>query len=88
MNILKYYKYQFLYLLSHKNLEVADSELHIVIKYSHFRSVTLFGVELPHPPQINIQLRNLHLLIQNFTILQLRHTSFITKSFKEIHNGR
>ena len=37
---------------------------------------------------MNIQLRKLHLLIQHFTILQLRHASFITQSLKEIHSGR
>ena len=57
-------------------------------KYSRFRYITLFGVELPHPLQINIQLRKLHLLIQHFMILQLRHTTFITQSLKEIHSGR
>ena len=36
---------------------------------------------------MNIQLRKLHLLIQHFMILQLRHTSFITQSLKEIHSG-
>ena len=45
-------------------------------------------MELPHPLQINIQLRKLHLLIQHFMILQLRHTTFITQSLKEIHSGR
>ena len=45
-------------------------------------------MELPHPLQMNIQLRKLHLLIQQFMILQLRHTSFITQSLKEIHSGR
>ena len=45
-------------------------------------------VELPHPIQMNIQLRKLHLLIQHFMILQLRHTTFITQSLKEIHSGR
>ena len=34
-----------------------------------------------------LQLRKLHLLIQHFTILQLRHTSFISQSLKEIHSG-
>ena len=37
---------------------------------------------------MNIQLRKLHLLIQQFIILQLRHTTFITQSLKEIHSGR
>ena len=37
---------------------------------------------------MNIQLRHLHLLIQNIMMLQLRHTSFITQSLKEIHSGR
>ena len=37
---------------------------------------------------MNIQLKKLHLLIQHLTILQLRHTSFITQSLKEIHSGR
>ena len=69
------------------NLEMADSQLHMVIKYSRFHSVTLFGMELPHPLQMNIQLRNLHLLIQQYMILQLRHTSFMTQSLKEIHSG-
>ena len=45
-------------------------------------------MELPHPLQMNIQLRKLHLLIQHFIILQLRHTTFITQSLKEIHSGR
>ena len=36
---------------------------------------------------MNIQLRKHHLLIQHFMILQLRHTSFITQSLKEIHSG-
>ena len=45
-------------------------------------------VELPHPLQMNIQLKKLYLLIQHFTILQLRHTSNITQSLKEIHIGR
>ena len=45
-------------------------------------------MELPHPLQMIIKLRNLHLLIQHFLILQLRHTSFITQSLKEIHSGR
>ena len=65
------------------------SQLHMVIKiYSHFCSLILFGVELPHPLQMNIQLRKLHLLIQYFMILQLRHTIFITQSLKEVHSGR
>ena len=67
---------------------MADSLLHMVKKYSRFRSMTLFGVELPHPLQMNIQLRKLNLLIQHFKILQLRHTLFITQSLKEIHSGR
>ena len=70
------------------NIERADSQLHMLIKYSHFYSVTLFGVELPHPLQMRIQLRKLHLLIQHFMILQLRHTTFITQRLKEIHSGR
>ena len=37
---------------------------------------------------MNIQLRKLHLLIQHFMISQLRHTTFITQSLKEIHSGR
>ena len=37
---------------------------------------------------MSIQLRKLHLLIQNFMILQLRHAAFITQSLKEIHSGR
>ena len=37
---------------------------------------------------MNIQLRKFHQLIQHFMILQLRHTSFITQSLKEIHSGR
>ena len=37
---------------------------------------------------MNIQLKKLHLLIQHFVILQLRHTTFITQSLKEIHSGR
>ena len=37
---------------------------------------------------MNIQLRKLHLLIQHFMILQLRHTTFIRQSLKEIHSGR
>ena len=45
-------------------------------------------MELPHPLQMNIQLRKFHLLIQHFVILQLRHTTFITQSLKEIHSGR
>ena len=45
-------------------------------------------MELPHPLQMNIQLRKLHLLIQRFVILQLRHATFITQSLKEIHSGR
>ena len=57
-------------------------------KYSRFRSVNLFGVELPHPLQMSIQLRKLHLLIRHFMILQLRHATFITQSLKEIHSGR
>ena len=58
-----------------------------LIKYSRFCSITLFGVELPHPLQMNIQLRKLHLLIQHFMILELRHTCSITQSLKEIHSG-
>ena len=57
-------------------------------KYSRFRNVTLFGVELPHPLQLNIQLRKLHEFIKNFIILQIRHTSSIPQSLKEIHSGR
>ena len=34
---------------------------------------------------MNIQLRKLNRLIQHFIILQLRHTTFITQSLKEIH---
>ena len=45
-------------------------------------------MELHHPLQMNIKLRKLYLLIQHFMILQLRHTSFITQSLKEIHSGR
>ena len=63
---------------------MADSQLHMVKKYSRFRYITLFGVELPNPLQMNIQLKKLHLLIQHFKILQLRHTTFITQSLKEI----
>ena len=37
---------------------------------------------------MNIQLRKLRLLIQHFMIVQLRHTTFITQSLKEIHSGR
>ena len=37
---------------------------------------------------MNVQLRKLHLLIQHFMIAQLRHTTFITQSLKEIHSGR
>ena len=37
---------------------------------------------------MNIQLRKLHLLVQHFMILQLRHAAFITQSLKEIHSGR
>ena len=37
---------------------------------------------------MNIQLKKLNLLIQHFVILQLRHTTFITQSLKEIHSGR
>ena len=37
---------------------------------------------------MNIQLGKLHLLIQHFIILQLRHNTFITQSLKEIHSGR
>ena len=37
---------------------------------------------------MNIQLRKLHLLIQRFMILQLRHTTFITQRLKKIHSGR
>ena len=48
----------------------------------------MFGVKLPHPLQMNIQLRKLNLFIQHFMILQLRHTAFITQSLKEIHSGR
>ena len=48
----------------------------------------MFGVDLPHPLQMNIQqLRKNHLLIQHFKILQLRHTTFITQSLKEIQSG-
>ena len=67
---------------------MADSQLHMVIKYSRFCYIALFGVELPHPLQMNMQLRKLHLLIQHFMILQLRHTTFIIQSLKEIHSGR
>ena len=45
-------------------------------------------MELPHPLQMNIQFRKLHLLIQHFVVLQLGHTTFITQSLKEIHSGR
>ena len=45
-------------------------------------------MELPHPLQMSIQLRKLHLLIQHFMILQLRHATFNTQSLKEIHSGR
>ena len=45
-------------------------------------------VEVPHPLQMSVQLRKLHLLIQHFNILQLRHATFITQSLKEIHSGR
>ena len=45
-------------------------------------------MELPHPLQMSIELRKLHLLIQHFMILQLRHATFITQSLKEIHCGR
>ena len=56
--------------------------------YSSFRNVTLFGVKLPHPLQLNIQFRKLHIIVQRFMILQLRHTGLITQSLKEIHSGR
>ena len=45
-------------------------------------------MELPHPLQMNIQHKKLNLLIQHFVILQLRHTTFITQSLKEVHSGR
>ena len=45
-------------------------------------------MELPHPLQKNIQLRKLCLSIQHFVVLQLRHTTFITQSLKEIYSGR
>ena len=45
-------------------------------------------MELPHPLQMSIQLRKLHLLIEHFMILQLRHATCITQSLKEIHSGR
>ena len=45
-------------------------------------------MELPHPLQMSIQLRKLHLLIQHFMIFQLRHATFNTQSLKEIHSGR
>ena len=62
---------------------MTDSQLHMVIKIYFFCSVTLFGVELPQPFRMNIQLRNIHQLTQNFLILQLRHTNFIYTKFKE-----
>ena len=37
---------------------------------------------------MSLQLRKLHLLIQHFNILQLRHATFIKQSLKEIHSGR
>ena len=37
---------------------------------------------------MSIQLRKLHLLIQPFMILQLRHATFITESLKEIYSDR
>ena len=37
---------------------------------------------------MNIKLRKLHLLIKHFMTLQLRHTTFITQSLKEIYSGR
>ena len=43
-------------------------------------------MELPHPLKKNKQLRKIHLLIQHFVILQLRHT-YITQRIKEIHSG-
>ena len=45
-------------------------------------------MELPHSLQMNIQVRKLCLMIQHFMILQLRHTSLITQSLKEIRSGR
>ena len=66
---------------------MTDSQLHMVIKYCRLRNVTLFGVELPHPLQPNVQLRKLHQMIQYSIILQLTHTSLITQSLKEIRSG-
>ena len=37
---------------------------------------------------MSILLRKLHLLIQHFMILQLRHATCNTQSLKEIHSGR
>ena len=67
---------------------MADSQLHVVINYCHFHNVTLFWglIELPHQLQLNIQLRKLHQLTQHFMILQLRHTSLIAQSVKEIRS--
>ena len=45
-------------------------------------------MDLPHPLQLNIQVRKLHRMIQHFMILQLGHTSLITQSLKEIRGGR
>ena len=45
----------------------------------------MFGVTPPTSNEYTTQ--KLHLLIQHFMMLQLRHTSFITQSLKEIHSG-
>ena len=63
-NILKYHSVSFYICYPINNLKTADYQLHMVIKLSRFRSVTLFGMELPHSLQMTIQLRILHLLIQ------------------------
>ena len=54
------------------NFEMAVSQLHMVIKYSRLRSITLFGVEIPLPLPMNVQLIKLHLLIKHLMLLQLR----------------
>ena len=68
---------------------MTDAQLHTVIKNKVvFLSVTLLGVELPQPLQLNIHFRKLHLLIQSFIILQRTLTCLITQSLKENHSGR
>ena len=60
---------------------------YIVIKLSRFRKVTLFEVELPPPTSTEYTTQKTSSIKPTVHGIQLRHTSLITRSLKEIHSG-